>query len=134
MRNTAFLVFPILLLIVSVYAGTVFMVYTAEPGTNNVKITWTTNSEDNITKFAVMRSVDDNNYNEIGDVPAKGSGSTYTFIDDNVIFKSSQTFFYKIEARDSKSATVDITPQSLIVNPNISGIYRTWGAIKAMFR
>lgn len=134
MRKTTLLIVTVLMLIVSVYAGTVFMVYTAEPGNNNVKITWTTNSEDNITKFAVLRSLDDNNYNEIGNVPAKGSGSTYSFTDDNVIFKSSQTFFYKIEARDSKDARVDITPQSLIVNPNISGIYRTWGAIKAMFR
>jgi len=30
--------------------------------------------------------------------------------------------------------TVVEETQSLIVNPNISGIGRTWGAIKAMFR
>ncbi len=134
MRKFVLLVGSITLLAVSLYAGTVFMVYTADPGTNSVSITWTTNSEDNISIFAIMRSVDDVSFSEIGTIPAKGPGNTYTFIDDNVIFKTSQTFFYKIEARDNHNNLVDITPQSLIVNPNISGIYRTWGAIKAMFR
>jgi len=134
MRKLFLLISPILLLVVSLFAGTVFMAYTAEPGTNSVSITWTTNTEDNISKFAVMRSASyDASYSEIGTVPAKGPGNTYSYLDENVIFKTSQTFYYKIEARDSNNNTVDIT-QALIVNPNISGIYRTWGAIKAMFR
>jgi hypothetical protein len=134
MRKSALLILSVMMFVVSLYAGSVFMIYTAEPGTNSVSITWTTNSEDNISKFAIMRSVDDASFSEIGTMTAKGPGSTYTYVDENVIFKTSQTFFYKIEARNSGNGVVDITPQSLIVNPNISGIYRTWGAIKAMFR
>ena len=134
MRQIVLRILPVFLLVVSLYAGSVFMVYAAEPGTNSVTITWTTSSEDNISSFAIMRSLDDANFGEIGTTPAKGPGTTYTYIDENVIFKTSQTFFYKIQARDKNNSVLDVTPQSLIVNPNISGIYRTWGAIKAMFR
>ena len=134
MRKLILLIALIFLLVLSLYAGTVFMAYRAEPGTNSVSITWTTSTEDNISKFAILRSISyDANYSEISTVPASGPGSTYTYVDENVIFKTSQTFYYKIEARGSSDNSVDIT-EVLIVNPNISGIYRTWGAIKAMFR
>ena len=58
---------------------------------------------------------------------------SYTFTDDNVLFKDSQTFFYKLRAERPDDTMIEET-QSLIVNPNISGIYRTWGAIKELFK
>ena len=115
------------------YAGSVFVEYSATPGDNKVTITWRTASENGVDEFQVMRSTDDNLYIELGSLNKKGDGSTYEYIDDNVIFKGSQTFFYKIKAVKSNGTVVEES-QSLIVNPNISGIYRTWGAIKAMFR
>lgn len=81
----------------------------------------------------VLRSNDDQNFFEIGTVRAEGVGKDYAFTDDNVVFKDSQIFFYKLRAVRSDQTSVEET-QSLIVHPNISGIYRTWGAIKAMFR
>lgn len=116
-----------------VLAGSVFQEYSATPSTNQVVLNWRTISEPGVSKFKVMRSTDDQMFAEIGSVNAKGDGTEYEYIDDNVIFKSSQTFFYKIRAVKSNGTLVEET-QSLIVNPNISGIYRTWGAIKAMFR
>jgi hypothetical protein len=115
------------------FAGTVFVEYSASPGNNNVTITWRTGSETGVDQFQIQRSTDDNIFIEIGSVDKNGDGSQYEFIDDNVIFKGSQTFFYKIRAIKSNGTLVEVS-QSLIVNPNISGIYRTWGAIKAMFR
>ncbi len=122
------------LLIVSLaFAGTVFIEYAASPGNNNVTITWRTGSETGVEQFQIQRSTDDNTFIEIGSVDKNGDGSQYEYVDDNVIFKGSQTFFYKIRAIKSNGTLVEES-QSLIVNPNISGIYRTWGAIKAMFR
>jgi hypothetical protein len=70
---------------------------------------------------------------EIGAVISGRAGNNYSFTDDNVLFKDSQTFFYKLRAVRSDDTSVEET-QSLIVNPNISGIYRTWGAIKELFK
>ena len=122
------------LLIVSLaFAGTVFVEYSATPYDNKVTIAWRTGSETGVDQFQIQRSTDDNAFIEIGSVNKQGDGSQYEYIDDNVIFKGSQTFFYKIRAIKSNGTLVEES-QSLIVNPNISGIYRTWGAIKAMFR
>jgi len=122
------------LLIVSVaFAGTVFIEYNAEPGNNKVTITWRTGSETGVDQFKIQRSTDDNLFIEVGSVNKQGDGSQYEFVDDNVIFKGSQTFFYKIRAIKSNGSLVEESG-SFPANPNISGIYRTWGAIKAMFR
>ena len=121
------------LLVSLLFASTIFEEYSATPETNKVTIRWRTSSETDVVKFTILRSMDDQSFNEVNTISAKGQGQDYTFIDENVIFKSSQTFFYKIRAVRSDNSTIEET-QSLIVNPNISGIYRTWGAIKAMFR
>ena len=115
------------------YAGSIFSEYSAEPSTNKVTVKWETFTETNVSRFIILRSPDDKQFSEIGSLPAKGSGNEYIYIDENVIFKGSQTFFYKIRALDSNNNMIEET-ESLIVNPNISGTFRTWGAIKAMFR
>jgi fibronectin type 3 domain-containing protein len=127
--------FTILILLIATiaFAGTVFVEYSATPLDNKVNINWKTGSETGVDQFQIKRSSDDNLYVEIGVVNKQGDGSEYEYIDDNVIFKGGQTFFYKIRAIKSNGSLVEES-QSLIVNPNISGIYRTWGAIKAMFR
>lgn len=115
------------------FANFIFLEYSATPYTNSVVIEWVTKSESDVEKFAILRSSDDKNFVEIGSVDCKGTGERYSYTDDNVVFKDSQTFFYKLRAVNSDDSSVEET-QSLIVHPNISGIYRTWGAIKAMFR
>jgi len=130
---------PILIILIPIFlvstlfAGTVFEQYSATPTTNQVTIEWRTSSEAQVVKFLILRSPDASSYKEIGEVSAKGNGSDYTYTDDNVIFKSSQTFFYKIQALDKNGNIVEES-EAFHANPNISGIYRTWGAIKAMFR
>jgi hypothetical protein len=133
MRRITPTIFILSLLVSILFASTIFEEYSATPETNKVTIRWRTGSEADVVKFTILRSMDDQSFNEVSAVSAKGQSQEYTFIDDNVIFKSSQTFFYKIRAIRSDNSTIEET-QSLIVNPNISGIYRTWGAIKAMFR
>ena len=126
---------PIIILLTAslAFANFIFLEYSATPYTNSVVIEWVTKSESDVEKFLILRSGDDKNFVEIGSVDSKGTGERYSYTDDNVVFKDSQTFFYKLRAVNSDDSSVEET-QSLIVHPNISGIYRTWGAIKAMFR
>jgi hypothetical protein len=114
------------------FANFIFTEYSATPSNNRVIIEWVTKTEQGVNKYLILRSTDDQNFSEIGVVSSK-SGNKYSFTDENVVFKDSQTFFYKLRAVRDDNSVVEET-QSLIVHPNISGIYRTWGAIKAMFR
>ncbi len=134
MRNTILTVLAVIFLFSWVYANFIFLEYSATPSTNSVVIEWVTKSETGVNRFAILRSPDDENFREIGSVIAKSVGSNYSYTDDNVVFKESQTFFYKLRALKEDGSIVEETEQSLIVHPNISGIYRTWGAIKAMFQ
>jgi len=133
MYKTKLSILFITILVSAVYANIVFLEYTATPATNKVTLTWVTKSEPKVSRFVIYRSSDDKTFNEIGSISAKGVGVQYKFVDENVIFKGSETFFYKVSAVDSRDSMIEET-ESLIVNPNISGIFRTWGAIKAMFR
>jgi hypothetical protein len=115
------------------YANFIFLEYSANPSNNSVIIEWVTKSESGVSKFIILRSADDQNFIEIGSLIVEKVGYNYSFTDDNVLFKDSQTFFYKIRAVRGDNSSIEET-QSLIVHPNISGIYRTWGAIKELFK
>jgi hypothetical protein len=134
MRRITCLIMVILTFSMVAYAGLfIFSEYSATPANNKVTVSWVTKSETGISKFIILRSSNDRYFNEVGSIMAKGTSGSYSFTDENVIFKGPQTFFYKIRAVKSDNSMVEET-ESLIVNPNISGILQTWGAIKAMFR
>ena len=124
----------IILLSALVFAGTIFEQYSATPDNNRVTINWRTSSEIDVVSFVIKRSLGSDQYMEIDRISAKGEASEYTYVDDNVYFKTTQTYFYKISAINSAGEELEETEQPLIANPNISGIFRTWGAIKSMFR
>ena len=115
------------------YAGFIFSESSATPANNKVTISWVTKTESGIARFMILRSSDDKTFSEVGLKLAKGTAGNYSYTDENVIFKGPQTFFYKIRAVRNDNSLVEETG-SLMVNPNISGMLRTWGAIKAMFR
>jgi len=123
----------LLVFISSLFAGVVFSEYSATPETDRVTITWTTKSETNIKAFSILRSNDDKTFIELKRINAQGPGTQYTYVDENVVFKDVSPLFYKITAIDRNGRIVEET-DGMIVHPNISGIFRTWGAIKAMFR
>ncbi len=110
----------------------VFSEVSAVPNTNRVVITWVTKSETGVQRFVIARSNDDKTYISLKRITAKGPGTEYEYVDQNVMFNDFSALFYKVKALDATGQTIDET--SMIVHPNISGIFRTWGAIKALFR
>ena len=111
----------------------IFSDYEANPSNNSVLIEWVTKSESGVSQFVILRSLDDKNFGEIDRVESEGAGNNYSYTDDNVLYKDTQSFFYKLRAVRSDDSLIEET-QSLLVHPNISGIYRTWGAIKELFK
>ena len=111
----------------------VFTETSAQPDANRVVINWITKDETNVKYFIIKRSNDDKNFIELDRVNSKGPGYKYEYIDEDVFFKSSGALFYRIDAinGDNKSEAIS---ESMMVHPNLTGIFQTWGAIKAMFR
>lgn len=112
----------------------IFSEYNAQPDANRVLISWITKDESNIKYFTLKRSNDNNaTFISIAQVNKKGPGFTYQYFDENVFFKSSNVIYYKIDAVNKDGNVIEST-SDMAVRPDISGIFRTWGAIKAMFR
>ena len=110
-----------------------FVESSAQPeDVNRVRITWITKDESQLKHFIIKRSNDDNNFVELDRVLPKGPGYRYEYIDEDVLFKSGGAVFYKIVAEKKDGTRVETI--SMMVHPSISTVYRTWGAIKAMFR
>ena len=110
-----------------------FMETAAQPESNQVVINWITQNEDNVKTFIIKRSTNNRNYNNLGEVKAQGPGFKYEYIDKEVFFESNNVFYYKIAAMDGNGKLLQES-QYFTAFPNISSIYKTWGAIKAIFR
>ncbi len=113
--------------------GYVFSESNARPGTDRVEISWITASEDNVKQFVVFRGRETDSMVELGRINTRGPGSQYLFVDNEVMFKSTHITYYKVRAVDGNGNIIEES-QTLSVIPNVSGVFRTWGAIKAMFR
>lgn len=106
--------------------------FTAVTMDNQVVLRWTSGSEEMVSRYTIQRSFDGERFFNIGEVSPIGSGEHYEFTDDDLFKGRVNTYYYRIEVsfsdgRSEYSTTVEVTMSS-------SGIARTWGSIKAMFR
>jgi hypothetical protein len=135
MKRGFTIIIMVIFIISIVYAvDTIFKEYNTDPdgGTNRITITFETMSETGVAVFWIMRSVDDRMFIKIAEIKPHGVDNKYEYIDKDV-YKTEQTFFYKIRARRQDGSIIEETP-SMFATPTVSGgINQTWGAIKSMF-
>ena len=112
--------------------GYIFTECTADGEADRVEVRWITASEDKVKEFAVLRGRDVDNLGEIHRMNATGPGSQYTYIDNEVVFRSAHVIYYKVRAIDANGNILE--EESVSAIPNVSGVFRTWGTIKAMFK
>ena len=117
----------------TLFAGAMLRDFRAHSEGENIKVEWETGDESNIQSFIVERSSSESAFTEISSpINPKGNDSYYTFLDESLFKNTDYVFQYRLKIVDndgtiSHSATITVTPQ-------ISGLKRTWGSIKAMFR
>lgn len=132
-KNTLLKISLILLLITSVFASAFIQSITARSDGENIIVEWKTGEESaSLSKFVVERKTPNNGFIEIGTVTPKGSNSFYTFVDNNIFKGNDYIFTYRLKIVDNNSQVTYSTEVS--VSHSISGVKRTWGSIKAMFR
>jgi len=97
-----------------------------------VYLQWATTQETGLSSFRIQRSFDGRYFHNLHTVTPTGSNSSYSYIDDDLFKSNLQTFYYRIEvATASQQVSYSVTER---VELAFSGIRKTWGSIKAMFR
>ncbi len=99
----------------------------------NVILQWVTADETNVARFDVERRTGtEGSFVAIASIDPKGP-SSYEFVDYSVFRKSATVYQYRVKVVFlDGSAPIYSGPVS--VSHTVSGVRRTWGSIKAMFR
>lgn len=113
--------------------------FQAKSNGNSIVVEWKSANESDVAHYEVERAGADKQFRYVATIPAKGSNQSYAFKDDEAFGKGDTeknitanyfTYRLKVVAQD-KNASYSNT---VGVVHNVSGIKRTWGMIKEMFR
>jgi hypothetical protein len=106
--------------------------FSAVADNHSVRLEWSTVSESGVTGFRIMRSIDGRNFYRICDVEPAGAGNAYQYIDNDLFKDNTRTFYYRLEI--CLTGGRKIYSQIAEATLSFSGVQRTWGSLKAMFR
>ena len=99
---------------------------------NDVTIQWGTSEESLMKEFVVERQGNgEPGFIAIGSVAPKGSGAFYEFVDQTAFKTVASVYQYRIKMVSLDGVTYS---KVVTVSHNVSGVKRTWGSLKAMFR
>ncbi|HRI31471.1 MAG TPA: hypothetical protein PLI74_01830 [Candidatus Kapabacteria bacterium] len=134
-----------LLLILSVMCVTVAVAaeasldyFTAKSDGRSITVQWRSAVENNVRSYEIERSNDGKTFRYLKAITATGSNSEYRFSDEEVFMKGdgentlSSSYSYRLRII-GKDNTVTYSNQTNVSHA-VSGVRRTWGMIKEMFR
>lgn len=122
----------ILLASVVVFAGTFLEYFQGRSENEDVRLEWKTKDEINLQHFKIERKTPQSSFVEIATIQPKGSNSNYTYLDQSVYKPTDMIFIYRLKIVDTNGQAAYSNEVS--VSHSVSGVKRTWGSIKAMFR
>ncbi|HET7153126.1 MAG TPA: hypothetical protein VFJ29_05115 [Candidatus Kapabacteria bacterium] len=97
---------------------------------------WKTGAEQNVSKFDIERApANSQQFTYIGTVQAKGSYTFYSYVDETGFQKAltaDGVYQYRIKIYNTDGSFK--YSQTTSIEHSTSGIRRTWGQIKEMFR
>ena len=105
---------------------------------SGIRVDWQAKDEQNVHYYEIYRSRSDSNIlDKRASVSALGEGASYTFQDENIFSKSTETgnysfdYFVRAVMKDGTFKNSDKVAVSLTT---LGVTQQTWGSIKAMFR
>ena len=122
----------VLLAVAALYAGTFLEYFHGRSEGDDVRLEWKTREEVSLQHFKIERKTPQNSFVEISTVQPKGSNSYYTYLDQSAYKTTDMIFIYRLKIVDTNGQTS--YSNEVTVSHNVSGVKRTWGSIKAMFR
>jgi len=93
---------------------------------------WTSGMEAGVVSFRVERSFDGVQFHEIATQEPLGNRHNYRYIDRDLFKGQPHVYYYRIVAVLSNNQTWTSLVQRVTIDA--SGVTRTWGSLKAMFR
>ena len=101
---------------------------------NDFRISWTTELEEEVRQFELMRRTPNSNdqFVRVFSAPAQGPGLAYGFLDSQVFKSGSDKLDYQLEAVYGNGVREVIRTESM--NYTSTAVRRTWGSLKAMFQ
>jgi hypothetical protein len=124
--------FIFLLFISAIYAGAYIDYFHARSEGEDVRLEWKTGEELNLNKFVIERKTPQSSFVDIATIDPKGSNSYYSYLDKNAYKSNDLLFNYRLKIVDNNN--IISYSSEVTVSHNVSGVKRTWGSIKAMFR
>lgn len=113
-------------------AGAFLNYFNTRSDNGNVIISWQTGQETDVRNFVIERAPFNGTYIDIATVSAKGSNSTYEYVDESAYKTNDQVYIYRLKIVDN-DGSVSYSGLSQVAH-SVSGIKQTWGSIKALFR
>lgn len=114
--------------------------FQAKSNGSAIVVEWKSTVEADVVAYDVERAGADNVFRYVGSVSAKGSNQSYSYTDeeafgkrdgnDGTVAKNYFTYRLKVVTSDKNASYTN----TVGVVHNVSGIKRTWGMIKEMFR
>lgn len=132
MKKTYTIISIILLIVTSVFAGALLDYFHAQNDGDNILLEWKTTTENNLSNFVIQRRTPDSQFFDLAQVNPKGNNSVYSYLDQGAYKMAELVFVYRLKIVDNDGSLSYSSEVS--VSPDISGVKRTWGSIKAMFR
>lgn len=109
--------------------------FSAIPSDNMIAISWQVQDGADIVKFVLQRSVDEANWADVSELTYIADVSNYDYQDFQVSKKGSSlttNYYYRLNIHLIDGSVE--TTSNIMARPKYSGIYRTWGSLKALFR
>jgi hypothetical protein len=125
-------IFIILLIATAVFAGTFLEYFQGRSEGEDIRLEWKTREEVNLQHFKIERKTPQSPFVEITTIQPKGSNSYYSYLDQSTYKTTDMIFIYRLKIVDTNGQASYSNEVS--VSHNVSGVKRTWGSIKAMFR
>ncbi len=114
--------------------------FNAKSNGTSISLEWKSTAESNLMQYEIERAGEDNQFRYVATLQSRGNNTVYSYRDDEAFGKGDGNdgsvarnyFTYRLkmvtqERAASYSNTIGVTH-------NVSGIKRTWGMIKEMFR
>ncbi|MEJ2242276.1 MAG: hypothetical protein P8Y18_09050 [Candidatus Bathyarchaeota archaeon] len=122
----------VLFTIAALYAGTFLEYFHGRSEGDDIRLEWKTREEVDLQNFKIERKTPQNSFVEIATIQPKGNNSYYTYLDQSAYKASDLIFVYRLKIVDTNGQTS--YSNEVTVSHSVSGVKRTWGSIKAMFR
>ena len=114
-----------------VYAGADLLKFTVRSQGGNVVISWQASSETNLDHYVVQRKTYNGSFIDIATVQPRAD-MNYEVTDASAYKDSETLYVYQLEMVDKNGHSS--FSWEVAVPHNVSGVKRTWGSIKALFK